>query len=152
VNRPLLGPRARRAATAAVVALVAPLCLLVTAGCGESGPEMARVRGKVTYTGQPVPKGTITFQAATPGGRNATGAIVEDGSYELQTENPGDGAIVGEYRVAITARDDAILDYIPKKAPPPKRLTPEKYEDPASSGLTATVKSGSNSIDFPLVD
>ena len=148
MNRPdPAGPRDRLARPAVVFAL-----LLALAGCGESGPEMARVYGTVTYKGSPVPKGTISFIAATPGGRNATGAIAEDGTYSLQTESPGDGAIVGEYRVAVTARDDPILDYIPKKAPPPKRLTPQKYEDPATSGLTATVKSGSNTIDFPLAD
>lgn len=142
------GPRIAPAALAAAILA----CVAAAPGCGESGPTMGRVAGKVTYNGKPVPKGTISFQSTAPGGRNATGAIAEDGSYTLQTENPGDGAIVGDYKVAVTARDDVILDYIPKKAPPPKRLTPEKYENPETSGLTAKVEPGSNTRDFPLTD
>ena len=46
----------------------------------------------MTYEGKPVPKGTITFQADDPKGRNATGQIDPDGNYTLQTEKPGDGA------------------------------------------------------------
>ncbi len=137
----------------ALATLIAGALGAIPLGCGSSGPEMASVHGKVTYNGQPVPKGTVSFQSTAPeGGRNATGMINPDGTYTLQTENPGDGAQLGEYRVAISARDDAILDYIPKKPVPPKRLVPEKYENPDTSGLTATVKSGSNEVDFPLSD
>jgi hypothetical protein len=32
----------------------------------------------------------------------------------------------------------------------PKNLLPEKYADQKTSGLTATVKEGDNSFDFPL--
>lgn len=137
-----------RPALSIVVALAS-----IPMGCGSSGPEMASVRGKVTYKGQPVTKGTVSFQSTAPeGGRNATGTINPDGTYTLQTENPGDGAQLGDYRVAISARDDVILDYIPKKPVPPKRLVPAKYENPDTSTLTATVKSGSNEFDFPLAD
>jgi hypothetical protein len=124
----------------------------LSSGCGDSGPEKARVYGKVTYKGQPVPKGTISFQAVDPEGRNATGLIQSDGTYELQTEDPGDGAILGDYKVSISARENEVLMYIPKKPVPPKRLVPEKYENPETSGQTATVKSGSNEFDFDLTD
>lgn len=136
----------RRAFVVASVSLA-----LVPLGCGGGGPEMASVSGKVTYKGQPVPKGTITF-ASKAGGRNATGQIGSDGSYTLQTENPGDGAQLGEYNVAVAAKEEVILDYIPPKPVPPKYLAPQKYENPQSSGLTATVKSGRNTFDFDLKD
>jgi len=113
---------------------------------------MASVRGVVTYNGQPVPKGLVSFQTVAPDGRNATGIIQPDGSYELQTENPRDGALLGEYRVSISARDDEVLMYIPKKPVPPKRLVPEKYENPQTSNLTAIVESGSNTHNFDLTD
>ena len=123
----------------------------VPLGCGSS--NKGSVTGKVTYKGQPVPKGTVSFQTLDlKGGRNATGEIQPDGTYTLQTEEPGDGAQVGKYRVAISARDDEVLDYIPSEPVPPKRLVPEKYENPETSGLTETVESGSNNIDFDLED
>jgi hypothetical protein len=136
----------RRPALALWFALLA----LFPLACGQSGPEMASVSGKVTYNGKPVPKGAITFQAVDPSGRNATGAIEPDGSYTLQTEQPRDGALLGEYRVAISARDDEVLMYTPPKPIPPKRLVPAKYENPGTSELTATVKSGRNDIPFDL--
>lgn len=114
---------------------------------------MARVRGVVTYNGQPVPKGLISFQTTAGDGRNATGLIQPDGSYELQTESPRDGALLGDYRVSVSAReDDEVLMYIPKKPVKPKLLVPQKYENPQTSGLTATVASGSNTHNFDLVD
>jgi hypothetical protein len=120
--------------------------------CGTSGPEMARVAGKVTYQGKPVTQGTVTFQATSPGGRNATGLIDSSGNYTLQTENPGDGALLGDYLVTIYAHDEPILDYIPKTPVKPKLLVPAKYEKPGTSGLKATVHSGSNPINFELTD
>ena len=125
---------------------------LTLAGCGATGPGMAQVTGKVTYGGKPVPKGLVSFVPAAPGGRNATGQIDEAGNYRLQTENPGDGALTGDYNVSIAARDDVVLDFIPKKPVPPKYLVPAKYENPATSDLKATVKSGSNTVDFDLKD
>jgi len=138
--------RARRASPL-IMAIVA---VSIPQGCSSSGPEMARVSGRVTYDGKPVPKGTISFQAVGPGGRNATGVLGPDGTYTLQTEQPGDGAQLGEYRVAISARDDVVLDYTPEKPVPPKRLVPEKFEDPKTSDLKATVKSGRNDFPFDL--
>ena len=43
--------------------LAASLILGMPPGCGPASehPPTAAVRGKVTYRGQPVPKGTITF-------------------------------------------------------------------------------------------
>ena len=114
---------------------------------------MAKVTGKVTYNGKPVSKGTVTFITTVEGGgRNATGEIQPDGSYKLQTEAPGDGAQLGEYKVTIYSHDDVILDYTPPKPIPPKILVPEKYEKPGTSGLTKKVERGSNTINFDLVD
>jgi len=127
------------------------IAAMVPIAC-SGGSGLSSVSGKVTYKGKPVPKGTVAFQSTKPDGRNATGAILEDGSYTLQTENPGDGALPGDYNVTISARDDVILDYQPLKPVPPKRLAPAKYEQAETSGLKATVKSGSNTINFDLTD
>lgn len=140
-------PGARRTWCAlAVAASLLPLA------CGKTGPQMARVTGKVTYEGKPVPKGTITFVATAPDGRNAVGTLDANGTYRLQTEQPGDGALLGDYKVTISAHDEPVLDYIPAKPVAPKLLAPAKYESPTSSDLKATVRAGSNSIDFDLKD
>src|SRR4051794_39512672 len=74
---------------------------LFATGCGSGGPAMGRVSGTVKVDGQPLTKGTVTF-VSTDGQRpNATGAIDSNGNYTLQTTEPGDGAVVGSYKVAI---------------------------------------------------
>jgi hypothetical protein len=125
---------------------------MIPMSCGSSGPELAPVSGTITYNGKPVPKGTVTFASTEPGRRNATGQLNASGKYTLQTENPGDGAELGDYNVTVYAHDEKILDYKPKVPEPPKILAPEKYENPKTSGLKATVKRGSNNFDFPLKD
>lgn len=131
-----------------VACLVAALALVVSA-CGQSGPEMGRVRGKVTYQGKPLEKGVVSFIPTDANRQGASGPIQPDGSYELQTREPGDGAELGEYRVGITDVDpDAFNTELPGEPVKVKSMLPPKYQDQNTSGLTATVKSGGNTIDF----
>lgn len=138
-------------------------------GCGSDEGIGTRypVRGKVTYKGAPLAKGTINFQALTPEGRGASGDI-QGGEYSLTTQTPGDGALPGKYRVSIIAKeaDFSSIESTSKKQggtlpskkdlvkvfQKAKRLIPAKYESPAASGLEAEVKEQSNSFDFPLTD
>lgn len=122
-------------------------------GCGGSGgPEMAKVSGKVTYQGKPLTKGTISFISVSPNGSNANSVIGPDGSYTLQTTNPNDGAVVGEYQVIVSDIDPNALN-TPAPGEPVKkqeRIIPEKYEKPDTSGLKRKVASGSNTFDIAL--
>jgi hypothetical protein len=111
---------------------------------------MARVTGKVTYQGRPVMKGTVTFVSISPNGRNATGLLDPNGNYKLQTETAGDGAELGDYQVTIYAHDEEVLQYKPKVPVKVERRVPEKYENPKTSGLNRTVKSGSNEFNIEL--
>jgi hypothetical protein len=128
------------------------LASLLPLACGGPGAGKASVSGKVTYNGQPVIRGTVSFKPVNPEGKIATGAIQPDGSYSLQTEEPGDGALPGDYKVGISApAEEEVLQYIPAKPITPKSLIPEKYGNPDSSGLTAKVEAGkSNDIPFEL--
>jgi hypothetical protein len=74
-------------------------------GCGSSpsGPPAGAtipVKGKVTYRGKPLTRGTITFEP-TDAGRDANGAIQSDGSFTLTTFKDGDGAIPGTHKVKV---------------------------------------------------
>lgn len=128
------------------------LTSLVPIACSPPGPKMVKVQGRVTYQGNPVPKGTVSFQSTQPDRRNATGEIDSNGYYTLQTELPGDGAEEGAYYVTIAARDNPVLDYIPKTPVPPKFLVPEKYEKPETSGIIQTVSRSSGAINLELKD
>jgi hypothetical protein len=73
---------------------------LLLAGCGGGGEPTANVNGSVTYDGQPVTSGNITF-APLEGtvGKPANGLVQPDGSFTLSTYAEGDGAVVGRHRV-----------------------------------------------------
>jgi hypothetical protein len=133
---------------------VAALGLMIgaIAGCSESieRPKTLPVRGKVTYKGQPVPKGTVTFQPDQ--GQPAVGELQDDGSYRLTTFAPGDGALPGHHRVFIIA-NTADPTKMPGSSPgwtPPKDLVPKKYNTAETSGLEATVSADKSDISFDL--
>jgi hypothetical protein len=135
-------------------------------GCGYDDGIGKRfpVSGKVTYNGQPLKTGTVNFfPEDTKTARNAVGEIHEDGTYTLTTQTPGDGAMGGKYKVAISAFE---VDKSKSASPPQggvpdqvavaqaqrKSLIPIKYSGTDESGLTATVGPGSTTHDFALKD
>lgn len=144
--------------------LAAMLVLPMIFGCGPSRPETAPVTGKVTFQGKPVPEGTIVFYPEK--GRSATGRIQPDGTYVLTAFEDGDGALTGKHVVTIEAmrfperpRPKSLEEEIAMAKNPPRSnpaanrpqwLIPKKYSKRAASGLTATVSSGENTIDFNL--
>jgi hypothetical protein len=135
-------------------------------GCG--GSKVAKVTGQVTYGGKAVTGGKIMFYPES--GRMALGEIGADGSYTLTTFKPGDGALVGRHRVAIEATRVGPGSYeapksieeeiaLSKQGVPGGKvlvagkvewLVPQAYARPETSGLTATVGSDPNEINFVL--
>src|SRR4051812_47562957 len=85
--------------------LVCFAVLASVSGCGADDGIGQRysVRGKVTYKGEPVTKGTVGFVPMDSSGRAAIGEIQPDGSYTLTTLIPLDGALPGKYRVSVSA-------------------------------------------------
>lgn len=141
----------------------------VIAGCGRSGPELARVQGLVTLDGVAVKEGSVQFWPDT--GRPARASIAEDGTYQLTTFKPNDGAYVGQHRVTIKATKLASPDPDPEiestqaeiehfRKPGVKRIRasrvvwviPRKYAEVDTSPLSAMVESGSNEINFDIKD
>ena len=121
--------------------------LLVATGCNQS--NLAKVTGKVTYNDEPVTSGTITFAAEDKPA--AYGDLQPDGSYELQTEKPGDGATPGSYKVFVVAMQDQGGALPEERSPLPAPTIPIKYTSLATSDLTAEVEPGKeNVINFNL--
>lgn len=135
------------------VALMAmtPVVALIS-GC-QHHPETAPARGTVTFQGKPLAFGSVMFQPV--GGQPARGVIQPDGSFELSTYVPGDGAAVGAHRVRITCyegQNPQVLAANPGIEPTlGKALIPEKYALLDTSSLTATVApSRTNEFEFEL--
>jgi len=121
------------------------LFLLGSVGCSSG---LYPVRGKVTYEdGTPVTKGLVVFEssAAKPP-ITARGDIQADGTYQLSTFKPGDGAPAGKYRVLLSPREYENIDGLEGPRRPP--AFDKRYMDFSTSGLAFEVKAGSN--DFPI--
>jgi hypothetical protein len=96
-------------------------------GCGpDNGLNLGRVRGKITYKGEPVGFGDILFYPDdTKGtvGPGASATLKSDGTYVLSTEQPGDGVIVGFHKIAITGLDPEPV----RQAGPNPKTNPEEF-------------------------
>jgi len=122
--------------------VAASLAALFTVGCGKG---MAPVRGVVTLDdGTPLTRGLVVFEGQADGKPvMARGEIKPDGTYQLSTVKPGDGAWPGKYRVVINPMDFSDLPDEQKNIP-----FDYKYMRYETSGLEFEVKPGGN--DFPI--
>lgn len=121
-------------------------CLLALASLGGCGgpehPDVGRVSGVVTLDGQPLPEATIMFQPTN--GRASQATTDAGGKYTLIYLDGVSGAKLGSHKVIIRTE-------IPgEDGQPPiaKEKLPKKYH--SETELTAEVKPGSNTFDFPL--
>jgi len=136
-----------------VAALVGTAVGLTSCG-GPDRIPVHPVHGKVFCQGQPAVHAYVVFhpvggseevQKIRPAGR-----VGDDGSFSLTTYVSGDGAPAGDYQVTVgwpgpapgtdpnSEDPEAILSG-------PDRLQ-GRYQDPKTSGLTATVTEGENEI------
>lgn len=77
-------------------------CLILViglAGCGGGGIERAAIKGTVTFDGQPIDQGVISFIPSGSNSGPSTGAEIRNGKYEILAEN---GPVPGTNRVEIT--------------------------------------------------
>lgn len=111
------------------IACLFALTLPAVSGCGAAnGLDLAKVRGTVTYEGQPIKYGTIMFEPDTSSGTDgpsAVGSITSDGSFVMSTEEAGDGAIVGTHRVAVVGLEP--MPDAPQNALPDPEKSPQEY-------------------------
>ena len=120
--------------------VAASLCLLTFSGCGGGSADTESVSGKVLFAdGSPAANVDVAFIPTDTKGLQPVATTDASGNFELTTETEGDGAPKGEYKVAIGGVDES-----------GKPLVADKYGDPAKSGLTAKVESGSNAFEFKV--
>ena len=133
-------------------------------GCGaKSGVDgVVKVAGTVTYEGKPIEGASVVF-GPDGEGRAATGMTDANGRFQLTTLQPGDGALPGRYKVAVSkvevenamSAEEAKAWFQKNGGPPPggniKNRLPEKYKDMQSSELSAEVtQGGKNDFAFDL--
>jgi hypothetical protein len=82
---------------------VISLCCLgaVLIGCsgrGYSGDKRFPLSGKVTYNGEPLDLGTISFLPLSGDKQRVSGGVIENGAYKIPED---EGANAGKYRVEV---------------------------------------------------
>jgi hypothetical protein len=102
------------------------IAALALTGCGSNnGLSLGRVQGKVTYKGEPLKFGTVSFVPDTSKGNSgpiAMGNIKDDGSYVLSTSDAGDGAVVGHHKISVVGLDPTPI--------PGEKAAPNPEESP----------------------
>lgn len=122
------------------------LAALFVSGCGPAGG--VPVQGKVTFDGNPIPAGIITF-VGPDDGPGVYGGPIRDGRYEVP---PDRMMLPGKYRVQVswpkptgkTVAGGEGGTPMPEMA----EAIPAKYN--AATELTAEVRHGAAARDFAL--
>jgi hypothetical protein len=136
------------------------LLFVVPLGCG---PGKGTVTGKVIFKGQPLKGGSVTFVPDKQGSQSVNGQIAEDGTYTVT------GVAAGPVKITVETQSAKPGGPPPRafaggKSPYPENdpnaasrgskdryvAIPDKYQNPDASGLTYTVKAGSQTYDIPL--
>ena len=107
-------------------------------GCGRSDrPELGEVTGTVTLDARPLTDAAVVF-SPVEGGRQSMGFTDSDGRFELTYIRDIRGAKLGQHKVSITTASEES----------PEETLPVRYN--SETTLTAEVKPGDNTCDFPL--
>ena len=127
------------------------LCLIVCLlGCSPKVP-LYPVTGTVEYQGKPLTTGVVAFHHSDGVSPLAKGEIQQDGKFTLETFQPGDGAVAGDYSVTVSSMipghgiEGQDADYRP-----PKPLIPIKYMRLLETPLKASVEEKENVIKLSL--
>ena len=138
----------------AVVALVVLVWGAISAGRGPGGPDRLDVYpviGELRYEGQPASGATIFLHPQDPSIPVRPQAFVnDDGTFEVTTYQPGDGAPAGRYKATIEWRRAVAGQSADESVPP--NVFPAAYTSPQSSPVEVTVDEGENTfapIDIP---
>ena len=139
--------------------LVALAMLAVLPACSKA-IKTEGVTGVVTYNGEPLADATVKFIPTDATGSQSYGKTNEKGEYKLQTllGAADAGTTPGEYKVTVdcitTVETGNMIEENGEEKPETvaESLIPAKYNNAETSGLTATVAPGDNTINFDLSD
>lgn len=117
-------------------------------GCGDSGPPLIPVQGKVFINEKPATEGGVTFRSVDNQMLQLAGAIQPDGTY-LMLHNRQEGVPQGQYIVTVLVTETA------KKSDGtytglPKTISNQKFSNPATTPLKVEVKEGNAAEAYDL--
>lgn len=119
-------------------------------GCNSSG--VYPVEGQVNWKdGSPAKDlvGSLIFFDMAEKQTRAQGQIDANGGFQVTTNKPNDGALIGEHVVTIIE-----VGRVPVGGPDATALAPAKvhtkYMTPSTSDLRATIKPGTNKVELTI--
>lgn len=120
--------------------------LTAITGCGDSSQpsiKLQPVKGNVRLKGQPTPGAIVTFHPvnAPTAAKTPFGVVGLDGTFQLATERPNDGAEPGEYVVTVSWPKSSGGD----NNDGPERI-PARYLATTSTPLKVTVQSSADEL------
>jgi len=132
-------------------ALVVSLFDVLAIGCAGShnGPQCFPTHGKILYDSQPLAEAMVVLHPLDPdpddeNNQRPIAITKADGTFELTTLQPKDGAPAGEYTITVELRDKRMDGDVEVRDG--KNLLPARYRDPARSKLMYRVVEGDNDI------
>ncbi|HEY7312799.1 MAG TPA: hypothetical protein VH643_25775 [Gemmataceae bacterium] len=155
--------------------LLLPLFLAIALGCGHSKRDPSIASGKVTYKGQEVSAGTITFHPVSqeegvgygfplkPEGYTAVSLPAEEMVVTVETESKNPKRAKPTYGPPGKKGPGGKEDYrqkmmekgaVPQDSGPTGNYVqiPKKYADKKTSPLRATLTAGKHDLSFELKD
>lgn len=130
------------------------ICIVLAAatllGCSANS---ASVHGKVTFKGQPVTGGTLTFLPLADDnkepGKSAVGIIQPDGTFIVGTYRSADGTVHGRHQVLYSP---PVIELPPGKTLKVGQAMPRSpYDGLVPLQKQVEIKPGSNSLDIELI-
>ncbi len=142
-----------------VLAFMLGICFAV--GCGSEGPATYPLSGTIKLDGEPL-EGAAIMLKPRQGGPNAYAVSAVNGTFDVMTFRPADGAIGGKHQIIVSLRKnepasdsesaaDVGSDAEPTNEmedeselagmnrPASVSLIPDRYSDFETSGLTVEV-------------
>ena len=142
-------------------------CLLLI-GCGEAGPDLQPVTGKVMKGGEPLKGVSVTF-SPVEAGPSSGGITNDEGKFVLLCQSGKAGAVPGKHMAvlamvtkadvgpvgveAMMAARNASVDKGERGAPAKSEEVasfPPEYGDAKSTPLSYEVKAGANDFDIVI--
>jgi len=128
-----------------LVVIAIAVYLIGLVGCGNATVPTGKVAGTVSLRGKPFDLGVVRF-VKSDGVPVGSARLGPAGQFQFNEPIP-----VGDYRVAIVPPGEEA----PAGAPAPRldqamKAIPPKYRSEGTSGFTATVKEGENSLAFEM--
>ena len=120
--------------------------LLFLPGCGSGDAGRYTVTGKVSFQGQPVEQGEITFEDPAAGQVNSS-PLSSGGSYSLEVPAGDFKVSVAPPLIEMKGTADSPPDMVPN---PAVKNIPKKYWVQGTSGLSAKVDKNAKAFDFEL--